>query len=231
MKLILTNSEARKLLSDVSLIGRDLFTRGAAKAAELARPDPERLARVDDAGPSQQWVAPDGSTRAAHEPLPDVVDDETVQRGQQAMGAAQTARGQYQDIKGHGKGLAGDVVNNASSPQDALNAAQSGFNSRAQDVQENIVPQEHRDRANEALGTGQFQEDLANAPENQADVATSGIKDRLSALKNKIPQEHRDRAQDQYNQGVQFLKDEFPEERRDQVRRFPADLVRPMSRC
>jgi len=35
-------------------------------------------------------------------------------------------------------------------------------------------------------------------------------------LKDRVPQEHKDRARDQYNQGVDFLKDEFPEERRDQ---------------
>jgi hypothetical protein len=31
LSLVLTNSEVRKLLSDFSLIGRDLLTRGASK--------------------------------------------------------------------------------------------------------------------------------------------------------------------------------------------------------
>ena len=45
-QLLVTNSEARKLLSDLTFITRDLFATGAAKAAEKARPDPENLAKV-----------------------------------------------------------------------------------------------------------------------------------------------------------------------------------------
>jgi Family of unknown function (DUF5923) len=45
-QLLVTNSEARKLVSDLTLIARDLFATGAAKAAERARPDSERLAKV-----------------------------------------------------------------------------------------------------------------------------------------------------------------------------------------
>jgi len=50
----------RKLLSDVSLIGRDLFARGAIQVADAARPDPDALARVDEAAPSSDWKAPNG---------------------------------------------------------------------------------------------------------------------------------------------------------------------------
>ncbi len=45
-QLLVTNSEARKLLSDLTFIARDLFATGATKAAEKARPDPESLAKV-----------------------------------------------------------------------------------------------------------------------------------------------------------------------------------------
>lgn len=62
LTLVLTNSEARKLLGDFSLIGRDLFATGAAKAAEAARPDPERMARVDDPAPHGQFVTEGGRT-------------------------------------------------------------------------------------------------------------------------------------------------------------------------
>ena len=55
-QLLLTNSEARKLIQDFTLIGRDMFAVGAAKAAERARPDPERMAKVDDAAPNAYAV-------------------------------------------------------------------------------------------------------------------------------------------------------------------------------
>jgi len=45
-QLLVTNSEARKLASDLTFIARDLFATGAAKAAEKAKPDPESLAKV-----------------------------------------------------------------------------------------------------------------------------------------------------------------------------------------
>jgi hypothetical protein len=45
LSLVATNSEARKLLSDFSLIGRDLLSKGASKAAEGLAPDQERLHR------------------------------------------------------------------------------------------------------------------------------------------------------------------------------------------
>lgn len=220
LKLVFTNSEARKLLADISLIGRDLFARGAAKAAESARPDQDRLARVDDAAPSQQWVGPDGSTSGPHEDAPDVLTDEQYQKGAQAVDTAKSARNQYQDVKSQGIEVASDAVQNSSSPSEALGNAQQSANGRDINVDTNQIPDEHRERANAAIGSGQqLKDDVANAPEDeQADVAKRGLKDRMFGLKDKIPQEHRDKANDQYNQGVQFLKDEFPEERRDQVR-------------
>lgn len=51
-QLLLTNSEARKLVQDFTLIGRDLFARGASNLAERARPDADKLATVDDAAAS-----------------------------------------------------------------------------------------------------------------------------------------------------------------------------------
>ena len=55
LSLIFTNAEVRKLFSDFGVIGRDLFARGAMKAAEKARPSEERLRTVDDAGPNDTF--------------------------------------------------------------------------------------------------------------------------------------------------------------------------------
>ena len=65
--MILTNSEARKLLSDLSVIGRDLLARGAAKVAEGVRPDEEQLARVDDTAPHDQFITEQGRTAGLNE--------------------------------------------------------------------------------------------------------------------------------------------------------------------
>jgi len=47
LTLLLTNSEARKLISDSSIVGRDLLARGAAKAASGLAPSDEKLRGVD----------------------------------------------------------------------------------------------------------------------------------------------------------------------------------------
>lgn len=60
LNLVLTNSEARKLLSDFGIIGRDLLARGAAKAADTLRPDEERLAQVHNSAPQDQFVTEGG---------------------------------------------------------------------------------------------------------------------------------------------------------------------------
>ena len=67
LSLILTNAEVRKLLSDFSVIGRDLFARGAMKAAEKARPDEERLRTVDDTAPNDTFYTEGGRTAGPHE--------------------------------------------------------------------------------------------------------------------------------------------------------------------
>jgi hypothetical protein len=65
--LILTNSEARKLFSDLSVIGRDLLARSAAKVAESVRPDEERLAVVDETAPHDQFITEQGRAAGPNE--------------------------------------------------------------------------------------------------------------------------------------------------------------------
>lgn len=60
ISIILTNSEVRKLLTDFSVIGRDLLAKGAVKVAERLRPGEEELTRVDDAAPRDQFVTKGG---------------------------------------------------------------------------------------------------------------------------------------------------------------------------
>lgn len=67
LSLILTNSEVRKLLSDFSLIGRDLLAKTAAKAAENIAPDQDALARVDQTAPQDEFITEGGRTAAPNE--------------------------------------------------------------------------------------------------------------------------------------------------------------------
>ncbi|KAF7967775.1 hypothetical protein HWV62_33189 [Athelia sp. TMB] len=60
LSLVLTNSEVRKLLSDFSLIGRDLLARGASNAADGLRPDQQALANVDQSAPNDQFITEGG---------------------------------------------------------------------------------------------------------------------------------------------------------------------------
>lgn len=60
LNLVFTNSEVRKLFSDFGVIGRDIFARGAAKVADIARPDDAQLQNVDQPGPNNEFVTEGG---------------------------------------------------------------------------------------------------------------------------------------------------------------------------
>lgn len=93
MSIILTNSEVRKLLSDFSVVGRDLLAKGAVKAAEALRPTEEELAKVGEAAPQGEFTtkedhkgraeeAPEGD--AGHELKEEIPTSEIVQTGKEA---------------------------------------------------------------------------------------------------------------------------------------------------
>ncbi|GLB36910.1 putative protein of unknown function (DUF4449) [Lyophyllum shimeji] len=60
LSLILTNSEVRKLLTDFSVIGRDLLATGLSKAAETVAPPKEAVAEAHKPAPSDQFVSAGG---------------------------------------------------------------------------------------------------------------------------------------------------------------------------
>lgn len=67
LTLVLTNSEMRKVISDLGLVGRDLFASAAVRGAEKIRPDDQELNQVDDEAPSGQWEGPGGKTYGTNE--------------------------------------------------------------------------------------------------------------------------------------------------------------------
>merc|ERR1712093_559869 len=70
-KLVFTNSEVRKLLSDVTVLGRDVAADAAQKVAEKARPSEDALGKVDEPAPENQWIGPNGEKRGPNDRVPD----------------------------------------------------------------------------------------------------------------------------------------------------------------
>ncbi|KAG6809329.1 hypothetical protein H0H92_000666 [Tricholoma furcatifolium] len=56
LSLVLTNSEVRKLFSDISVMGRDLLARGMTKAVSHIAPGAEELKRVDEPAPEGEFI-------------------------------------------------------------------------------------------------------------------------------------------------------------------------------
>jgi hypothetical protein len=88
--LIATNSEVRKILSDFSVIGRDILARTASHAAERVRPEKDALTKVDRPAPSDQFEAtgsrqagpsgtPEGQVRSASQTAGDVQQPEVTE--------------------------------------------------------------------------------------------------------------------------------------------------------
>jgi len=88
--LIATNSEVRKILSDFSVIGRDILARAASHAAESVRPDQDALTKVDRPAPSDQFEAagnrqagpngsPEGQVRSASQTAGDAQHSEATE--------------------------------------------------------------------------------------------------------------------------------------------------------
>ncbi|KZV69328.1 hypothetical protein PENSPDRAFT_676112 [Peniophora sp. CONT] len=67
LNLIVTNSEALKLLSDFSVVGRDVLARGATHDAGMIRPDQDRLQNVDQSAPSDQSITTGGRPAGPNE--------------------------------------------------------------------------------------------------------------------------------------------------------------------
>lgn len=123
LSLLLTNVEARKLLTDFSLLGRDLLARGAVHAAEMIRPDDEHLAGVDQSAPADAFIDPNEVSGPTSDALPESVNatsDDVTQRAHTGdlpvardvvQGTTQGVRDDAQTRTGETVGqLKGDVI-------------------------------------------------------------------------------------------------------------------------
>ncbi|KAI0765239.1 hypothetical protein C8Q74DRAFT_1039176 [Fomes fomentarius] len=192
LSLVLTNAEVRKLLSDFSVIGRDILARTASKVADKARPDEDSLRRIDDSAPPDQFVSERGRLVGSDEtPVPEAripgTETSVAQHPREELGNGANV------TKGNG-----EVKNGAS----AINEAQlrkDATSERAKNEISDAVPEDPED----------------------AEAKKSGLMDKLRGVRDnltdRIPQGHKDRANDHYDHARRVLTEEyFPEERRDQ---------------
>ncbi|GAA5986554.1 hypothetical protein JCM11641_003673 [Rhodosporidiobolus odoratus] len=130
-KLIFTNSEARKLLKDVGLLGRDVAADAAVKAAEVARPNEEQLRQVDEPAPSNQWVGPNGETRGPQHDAPDTGIQEKKEQFQDAKNQAYQAK---EEAKSEARDRAGNVADAADQAQQSQAGPATGGVGSARDA-------------------------------------------------------------------------------------------------
>ncbi|KZT65934.1 hypothetical protein DAEQUDRAFT_675958 [Daedalea quercina L-15889] len=198
--LVITNGEARKLISDFGVIGRDLLARGAGKAAELARPDEDALRRVDEPGPDHHFVTEGGRNAGTDEtPVPEARIPGTGHR------VAQDPRNEFgrgTNIKTEsGEEYRGDEAADiaAQRAREAKERAQAQAQVQREDVQQTAVD----DEADPEVKKGRLQNKLSAARDN---------------VFGRVPQEHKDKANEHKERARKFLSDEyFPPERRDQL--------------
>ncbi|ETS64374.1 hypothetical protein PaG_01227 [Moesziomyces aphidis] len=133
LTLFLRNGELRKIVQDFGYIGRDMFADGAAKAAEVARPDEDRLAAVDQPAPDNEF----------HDDIP-----EYLRKKDQAKADAQDKADQAkQEGAAHAQDVADAVDPNASKEKNQAAVAEVA-KQKAQLLSDKI-PQKHKDLAKE----------------------------------------------------------------------------------
>jgi hypothetical protein len=210
LSLILTNSEVRKLLSDFSVIGRDILAKGASKVAESLRPGEEELSRVDEAAPQDEFITKGGHKAGPSEtPVPEVKvpgTDAVVEHHPRADDATVTTGDGSQisgkQIAGEGRAAVADVKDNA---KDKVSQAQNT-------VQE---------KADQARQQGSVEGAGPDTSSSENEGKKRGLKERIrgyaGGMSERVSQQHRDRASEHIERGRKFLAEEyFPVERRDQ---------------
>ncbi|KAH7919183.1 hypothetical protein BV22DRAFT_1108163 [Leucogyrophana mollusca] len=223
LSLVMTNSEVRKLLSDFSIIGRDLLAKGASKAAEGLRPDEEALARVNEPAPQDEFITKGGrkvgpdETPVLEAKLPGT--DTTVEQHPHADDAKVTT--------GDGEEKSGSQAIGEG------RGAMQNVQDRARETKEEAKDQAYQS-AHQQAGQAKEQGNLEGVgPDYSSEDTESkkqGFKERMrgykasrlhhfqsDGLSDRIPQQHKDRLNEHYDRGRHFLTEEyFPEERRDQ---------------
>lgn len=176
-RLIITNGQFRKLLSDIGLLARDMAADAGSKATGKIRPDKERLEQIDEPAPDHTWHEAPPSFGEMKDSVKSKAQGARDSAQQEADGvqrdAAHGATGQS-DIKEAGRRAVDEHANQTSRSDVDQNAGASAGMSSAKDRVSNAIPDEHKEKAK------QVKEDTKNQTKDY--------------LKEKIPEERRDAA-------------------------------------
>ncbi|KAG8824097.1 hypothetical protein FRC19_002552 [Serendipita sp. 401] len=204
-QLLLTNSEARKLIQDFTLIGRDMFAQGASRAAERARPSPDRMARVDDAAPSQPGIH-DGSLPPIEGGV-DISKDGFRGAFKKGLGHAEEKAADKAEVTPPSQKIAGNVDQDVDLHRDGFR--QTG--AKLTEAAKGAAATKGEELKNQPPITDP-REDPTAAKEQTKGKAGAAV-DKVSS---KIPEKHKQRARDEAQRAKDFFNEEFPRERRDQ---------------
>ncbi|KAG6908916.1 hypothetical protein DXG01_002797 [Tephrocybe rancida] len=242
LSIVLTNSEVRKLLSDASLIGRDLLSTGMQKASSHIAPSKDALAGVDQSGPQDQFVSEGGrkvgpgETPILEGRVPGTgvsvkanpKEDEARIRGEDGQErdvgeVRDTFREQRDRAAESATGAAMDQERGASNADPVRSGIDNTDTSRLESTAKGIVGDERVDRAREAgegaRGATSGDRDTEHVDEGdlEGEPKKQGFMDRMRGVRDnfsdRVPTEQRERIE----RGKKFLaEDYFPPERRDQ---------------
>ncbi|KAM0751353.1 hypothetical protein T439DRAFT_380336 [Meredithblackwellia eburnea MCA 4105] len=179
-KLIFTNSEARKLLKDVGILGRDIAADGAAKISDVARPADQDLAKVDEPAPSNQWVGPNGEIHGHHDPAPDT--------GLAAKRDA--AKAKAEEKANEAKAEVDESANRIATAGDEAQARQGEF---ATDEQKANAAADAAGDVAQKEKKKKLEQLKAKIPEEHKERAKEQLQKAKEYAKDKFPQERRDR--------------------------------------
>ncbi|KAL7411844.1 hypothetical protein BDY24DRAFT_395037 [Mrakia frigida] len=217
--LILTNSEARKVISDLGIIGRDLFATAAVKVAETAKPDQAALDQVDKPAPSGEWKGADGQTHG-NESTPKLelnIAGHKIVHDPKAPISSGTV---HTDRDGNSR-TAGEISQQAKEAKAEVDQKKEELKSQGKDAAISGAKQAKSahdqggldEVRNQAQGAAQDAQGAAPDEETKA-----GLKDKFASFKEKLTpgDSVKDRGQAQIDRTKSFLDEEFPQERRDQ---------------
>ena len=190
-RLLVTNGQFRKLLDDATLLARDMIAEGASKATQKIRPEQGRLAKIDEPAEDHTW----------HEAPPSIGEMKSIVQSKIniARGAPQGVQNQVQQ---EAQGVVQDASRGSTGQSDPQEAAR-----RAADENVNQSSRSDIDRQ-----TG------VNAGIQSAKDRVSGMVDQTPDRKaNQVADQGRDVASSTKAQVQEYLKERFPQERRDQT--------------
>ncbi|KAG6820002.1 hypothetical protein H0H93_006621 [Arthromyces matolae] len=224
LSLVLTNSEVRKLLSDFSIIGRDVLSTTLQKAASKIGPTKDELSRVDEPAPSGQFISdregrpvgPNESPVVAEGRIPGTDVRTSEGGGIQGQDRERGRQMGLRDTVEEGKGQLKEGAMRAVGGQDQLDVDDTG---RVEGTTRGLTGDEKLDTAREHL-EGMTQEGrgaILPQDEREAEESKKGFRERMKGYKesfaDRVPSEHKERIE----KGKKFLAEEyFPPERRDQ---------------